>query len=126
MRAKKDRPMLKNGTSIHCMKAMPGTLIDIAGRFCEIHILVDLYERFRMVREKWQLLKTGDFVLCRTVRYNPETVFEDKRGPITCGRVVSTKSYDFSAWIRAKKSHEYRCPWCDDLYSQLMPISGAD
>ena len=123
---KKERLMCKNGTRIYCMKAMPGTVIDIAGRYCEIHILADLYERFRMVREKWQLLKTGEFVLCRTVRYNPESVFEDKSRPITCGRVVSTKSYDFSAWIRAKKSHEYRCPWCDDLYSQPMPASDND
>ena len=117
---------LKNGTIINCWTQTPDTVIDIATRYCEIHIFADQFKRFRSLNEKWQQLVHGDLVLCRTVRGNPAFLFCDDLGAMTCGRVISTESREFDSWKRAGKTHIYRCPMCDELYSQCWPLSGAE
>ena len=58
---------LKNGTEVRCWKMEPGTVVDIAGQYCEVHFFADLYKRFNELYWHWQHLKRGDRVLCRSV-----------------------------------------------------------
>ena len=118
---------LKNGTVVRCWKKEPDTVVDIAGQYCEVHFFVDLYDRFRTLFLHWQHLKQGDRVLCRSVLFKPETIFNDNPGAMTCGRSVFLKdTVKFSAWTCAQKSCQYRCPECDILCTNNWPLSGQD
>lgn len=117
---------LYNGTEVRCWKWEQDTLVDIGAHYCEIHFFADLYKRFRKMSEQWQQLKNGDFVMCRTVRGNPASLFTENPGPMTCGRVVSTESLEFAAWKKANGSKQYRCPKCDILHKCGQPLSGME
>ena len=84
----KKHATLANGTQVRCWshttlscgascRFVPGTLVDIVGAYCEIHICVEVYKRFRTLNEKWQQLQQCGFVLCRAARYNPQPVAQD-------------------------------------------------
>ena len=117
---------LKNGTEVRCWKKEPDTVVDIAGQYCEVHFFVDLYKRFTELYWHWHHLKRGDRVLCRSVLKKPETIFSDKPGAMTCGRIVLINMSKFSAWKCASKSSQYRCPQCSTLYANGWPLSGHE
>ena len=114
-------------TVVRCWKKEPDTVVDIAGQYCEVHFFVDLYNRFRELYWHWEHLKRGDRVLCRSVFFKPDTIFKDKPGAMTCGRIVLVRdSFKFSAWKCANESCQYRCPQCDACYTNCWPLSGRD
>ena len=117
---------LCSGTEVRCWKGEPHTVVDIAVPHCEVHFFVDLYQRFSELYWHWQHLKRGDRVLCRSVLKKPETIFSDKPGAMTCGRIVLINTSKFSAWKCANKSHQYRCPQCSTLYANGWPLSGQE
>ena len=117
---------LLNGKEVRCWKWQPDQLVDMAAAYFEIHIFTDLYRRFRAIGEKWQQIKKGDVVMCRAKRGDPVSLFRDNPGPMTCGRIVSTGAPEFTAWMKANNSKQYRCPQCDNLYMDCQPLSGMD
>ena len=115
---------LWNGTGIYCLPFQPGTLVDFARQYCEIHIHAHQYRRFKQLNATWDGIKNGSIVMCRCVRADPSSLFNDNPGPMTCGRILPTNSDEFLSWRRANQSKQYRCPTCDFMYSCQLPFAG--
>ena len=86
----------------------------------EVSVLVHrpCLERYMMLPSLWQSLQEGRHVACRALSEIPEVLFRaGDASPMACGRAVARDSHEFQTWHKARKSKQYICPSCYDLYS---------
>ena len=113
------------GTGMKSVFQLPrGETFDVCSRPMEIWLNMDVYCRFRSISTHWDDLRLGNFVICRARRCHPEDIWSaGNAAPMTCGRVVDTRSLEFNRWFKANGTRQYRCPTCDCNYQNGNPCT---
>jgi len=113
------------GTGTKSVFRLPrGETFDVCSRPTEVWLNRDVYRRFRSIATHWDDLQFGRVVLCRARRKHPEDIWTAGcAAPMTCCRVVDTLSLDFSRWLKANGTRQYRCPTCDYNYNRGCPCT---
>ena len=107
---------------------MPGTTAgpDSPTGLRNIYINLTLYGRIREISMdpfKWNELKDGVSVLCRTRKKMPDDIFSDKLGPMSCFSIVPVVGEEFKRW-RQGESGQWFCPLCHVLNRFDIPSVG--